>query len=132
MKAISFPFAIKNGCVDYTTDYKGIWMDRVRDAISTEYGTRTMRPTFGTKILDGILQYEDGDSEDLKNNVIQGISRSVPEISPVSVTESFDLNTGTLMIDVLFMTPDKSVVSTNTKYDAFGMFEEDLPLLTRE
>lgn len=109
-RSISFPFTVRYGSVQATTDPSKVWTDRVLSAISTGLGERPMRDAYGTVLGKMVWANRDDASEIASEQVRVAFQKHLPYLSLVSteVYETYqeDLLQEALEVEVSFILPN--------------------------
>lgn len=115
--AIKLPFTITpQGTVEYTTDFRKVWEDRVRSVLLTNRYERANRYDFGTDISQEVLNGTSGIGG-AEQRVVAAVYESFakflsPALSLKSVDTDYNYDSGALVITVTYTLPDNSVQTT--------------------
>lgn len=104
MRAISLPFRIDGyGRVAATSDRNKINADRVRSALMTSLGERTMRLRFGSVLTQLMFASFDEVIESAEDTVVMTFSEFLPDLTFESLEVSFeDPENGELQIEITY------------------------------
>ena len=112
-KTISYPFTFDaQGNVATTTDQSKIWQDRVLAVLGTNLGERVQRLDFGSEIYKKQFETSDVAISEIEKLVAVAFNSQLPLLSLNSVNGVFDSSSGTVTIEVSYMLPNRTLVST--------------------
>ena len=114
---ITIPFQFNSfGSVNATTDLRQIWRDRVLMVLLTKFGERVMRPDFGSDLHSVVFENEASAVETATRTINIAFNTWLSPLNLLSITPSFDINTGFLEVSVAYTLPsgDSDVVNVNT------------------
>ena len=115
--AIKLPFNVTpQGNVEYTTNFREVWEDRVRSVLLTSRYERANRHDFGTDIYQEILNGTSGIGG-AEQNVVAAVYESFskflsPSLSLKSVDTDYNYDSGALIVTVSYTLPDNSTQTT--------------------
>lgn len=112
--AIALPFGLDNyGNVRKTYDQSKIWADRVRSVIGTLRGERVMRAAFGTRIPTHTFDNDAVATENVTREVRGAFSSFLPKLRLTEVNVSFDDDTASVQLEILYELPNQTQGSVN-------------------
>lgn len=104
--AISLPFNFNEfGEVNYTSEAKKIWQDRVYTAVLTQVGERVMRPGYGTIIQTATFENESVAAEIVDKGVSKAFADYLKDLKLVSVVPFYNAETGVMEITINYSLP---------------------------
>ena len=109
--AISYPFRLDSyGNVTVTDSYAKIWNDRVLLALNTANGERVMNWDLGTQIP--YMVFGSGSENEVETEIRKAFLDYLPALSLDDVQSSFDINTGTISVNLTYSLPNNDQVTT--------------------
>jgi len=108
---ISYPFTIDvYGNIAKTDDYIKIWNDRVLIALNTANGERVMNWDLGTQIP--YMVFNSASESAVETEIRKAFLDFLPALSLDDIKSSFDINTGTITVNITYSLPNNDQVTT--------------------
>lgn len=119
MKTISYPFSIDTrGKVAVSEDPRKIWQDRVRAVVNTQVGDRVMRPGFGSKTEESVMNLGTPAAGELVQNIKAAFINWLPALGVQNINTSMDSSNAVLTVDIWFTLPSGALTNTSVTFDA--------------
>jgi hypothetical protein len=106
-KTISLPFRIDpTGNVTVTSSYQKIWSDRVRSALATPFGSRVMRPTYGSAVYESEFDTTTAAIDNVKKEVENIFATEFTELILDEIVPEIDEINNIISISVNYILPN--------------------------
>jgi phage baseplate assembly protein W len=114
MIELKYPLQLTpQGSFASTTSYEEIWRQRVVSTVSTQLGTRVMRPDFGSSIGDQVFENMSSRiQENIQNRIAEVFSKHLRELTLSSVETIENDEEGSVVATVWFTLPNGQQVSS--------------------
>jgi len=124
--AIDVPFRFIGGSVGYVSkDNKKYWQNKVAAVIGSEKGERVWRPLYGASVTS-LTAFEPTGS--LMSSITEALSESLrrwlPEVKFDDVEGSYNYQTGTVTLTVMFTAPGGDQESVKIRSGSFSIAGE--------
>ena len=127
IKTIDYPFTFSKSfdgknisSVAYTTDPKKIWQNRILMVLGTRPGERIMRPDFGSNLYTVLFESQSDALSIASTSINEAFVSWLPDLTLKQVNPSFDKNTNTLIINILYGLPNGEVDSVTINTGIFN------------
>jgi len=106
--------------VTSTTDLRKIWQNRVFLVLTTRLGERVMMPDFGSNLHKAVFENSVTAAEIAKDSVTTAFSKWLLELNLKEINPSFDSNTNTLIVNVVYGLPNGEIDSVTINTGIFN------------
>lgn len=110
---ISYPFSIdERGKVRVANTPRKVWVDRVRAVVSTQLGTRAMRPEFGLDTHSSVLNSGTPAERDIEALIKEAFAKYLPSLAVVRAQARLLPDSSVMEVDLVFTSPDSTQIES--------------------